>query len=206
MRVVHEVSYFATVTQDNAQQRSLLEKFIDELLTINRQRLMQEKPPSTYREAKMVAVDVVTNYNGRGGELCRKTDVYGALREADKKERSIKALQDRVASLEASLRTANRNWGDEGHSNRGGRSSGRGSSTGRGRGGGAPPMPKGVKRHRGAEENEYVIDRLQVCREFNERGCGRGGHCTKLHGCNAVSKTDPNKACRDINHKGSEHK
>ena len=75
MRVVHEVSYFATVTHDNAQQRTLLEKFIDELLTINRQRLMQEKPPSTYREAKMVAVDVVTNYNGRGGEFCRKTDV-----------------------------------------------------------------------------------------------------------------------------------
>ena len=59
----------------------LLELFIDELLTINRQRLMNEKPPSTYREAKKIAEDVCTNYNGRGSELCRKTDVYGALRE-----------------------------------------------------------------------------------------------------------------------------
>ena len=42
---------------------------------------MNEKPPSTYREAKKIAEDVCTNYNGRGSELCRKTDVYGALRE-----------------------------------------------------------------------------------------------------------------------------
>ena len=59
----------------------LLELFIDELLTINRQRLMNEKPPSTYREAEKIAEDVCTNYNGCGSELCRKTDVYGALRE-----------------------------------------------------------------------------------------------------------------------------
>ena len=136
---------------------------------------MQEKPPSTCWEAKKVAEDVVTNYNGRGGELCRKTDVYGALREADKKERAIKVLQDRVASLVANQRNSDRHWGEEINSNRGGRSSGRGGATGRGRGGvtGAPGPP-GVKRHRGTD-SEYVMDRLTVCREYNERGFCRGG-------------------------------
>ena len=79
----------------------------------------------------------------------------------DRRDKTIRSLQERVTSLEASLRDANRNWSEEGYSNRGGRSSGRGGSSGRGRGGGAPTIPK-VKKHKVIEDKDFVMDRLQV--------------------------------------------
>ena len=74
----------------------------------------------------------------------------------DRRDKTIRSLQERVTNLETSLRDANRNRSDEG-----GRGSGRGGSSGRGRGGGAPTIPK-FKKHKLIEDKDFVIDRLQV--------------------------------------------
>ena len=79
----------------------------------------------------------------------------------DRRDKTIRSLQERVTNLETSLRDANRNRSDEGYSNRGGRGSGRVGSSGRGRGGGAPTIPK-FKKHKVIEDKDFVMDRLQV--------------------------------------------
>ena len=48
----------------------------------------------------------------------------------DRRDKTIRSLQERVTNLETSLRDANRNRSEEGYSNRGGRGSGRGGSSG----------------------------------------------------------------------------
>lgn len=110
-RVCHEVQYFSQMTTDTKQQRVLMETYIDEVLTDNRQRLMAGKPPNCIREAKKLAVEVTNNTNGRGSELARKGDPYCSLREVKDREQTIMNLNSRVSSLHTEV-TELRRLGD----------------------------------------------------------------------------------------------
>ena len=46
----------------------------------NRQRLVANRPPCTLREMKIVAREVVDQFNRRGSDLARKRDPYSAYR------------------------------------------------------------------------------------------------------------------------------
>ena len=46
--VCNKVNFFVTVTTDGFDWKNLLEKYIDEILTVNRQRMMQGEPPAAY--------------------------------------------------------------------------------------------------------------------------------------------------------------
>ena len=86
-RVIHEAGFFVMVTESEAQQRALLEKFVDEALAFNKRNCIQGDPPMIHREMIVLAADVTRNYNGRQSDLLRKIDVYGAYRSVKLKQR-----------------------------------------------------------------------------------------------------------------------
>ena len=62
------------------------------MFTENRQRLVANKPPCSLREMKGVAQEVVNQFNGRGYDLARKGDPYGAYRLVNTFHTAWKAL------------------------------------------------------------------------------------------------------------------
>ena len=90
-RVIHEAGFFVMVTESEAQQRALLEKFVDEALAVNKRNCIQGDPPMVYREMVVLASDVTRNDSGRQSDLWRKMDVYGAFCTVKQKEAELDA-------------------------------------------------------------------------------------------------------------------
>ena len=98
-RVIDEAGFFVMVTESEAQQRALLEKFVDESLAVNKRNCIQGDPSMVYREMIILASDVTRNYNGRQWDLWRKIDVYGAYRSVKKKEAELDAKTAEIITL-----------------------------------------------------------------------------------------------------------
>ena len=183
------------------------------MFTENRQRLVANKPPCSLREMKVVAQEVVNQFNGRGYDLARKGDPYSAYRLVKERDAIIENLNAKVKSLQDENTNLRRQRGSGAGGGGGGggypreqvrdRGSGRG---GRGAAAAAGPTNPLPKKPRLQEDPEYVRDRMSVCREWNlVGGCKKGqGQCTQSHNCNRPSDNDPKHACKE-DHKGYEH-
>ena len=60
-RVLHEVSYFSGCSNSRTQQKELVEDFISEALYQARTSLGQGNPPTSYKDTKLIAEDIVSN-------------------------------------------------------------------------------------------------------------------------------------------------
>ena len=98
----YEAGFFVTVTESEAQQRALLEKFVDEALATNKRNCIQGDPPMIYREMIVLASDVTRNYNGKQD----KADV-GRL------EAKNKRLKTEISNLKMSSKVNNPPRGGE---------------------------------------------------------------------------------------------
>ena len=111
MRILHDVSYFTTVAEDEVAKKVVAEKFVDEFLTTNRRQLMQGKPPLVYSKALTLASDVVRVHSGKHDQLFTKCSVYAANRlakkykeEADRARADMKRLQVDKNNLQAKVK------------------------------------------------------------------------------------------------------
>ena len=195
-RVIHEAAFLSLVTVSEQEQRRVLEQFIDEVFSQNRRNLLLAKPPLVYKEMIEVASSVVRTCNGKHGDLWRNLDVYGAYRTVKLKESELEKKRTEIQNLKNRGRPVPHGSGfsDEGGSVRR-RNSGEGVDRERGRG----KQPSHQPPHQETpEEKDYVLDRLEVCREWNSRdGCKRG-HCRKSHVCKR--QREPGKCCKGAHH------
>ena len=202
-RVLHEVSYFSGCSNTRAQQKELVEDFINEALYQARTSLGQGNPPTNYKDTKLIAEDIVSNKNGRGSELCRKGGVYGAKWELAEKDREIEQLKAKNTRLQNEINNlrkgakvnnngARQSFDNDLGYNRRGRG-GRGGN-GRGRGnGGYPNQPR---------DEAFYQARLKLCRLYNLGQCDDATQCGLNHACNR--KVAPGTVCGH-SHRGHEH-
>ena len=209
LRILHDLTYFTSVSDNEDTQKIICEKFVDEFLATNRRELMQQKPPLVYDKGITLAIDVVRTYNGRNDHLFSKTPIYSAARLAKQyKEERDKAKQEKTTLLgeNSNLRRKIKELESRG--------AGRPPR-------GVEPRQKSRQSARDNEDKEYRMDRmevrttrkcvtpklisqLQVCREWNTtKGCSFP-NCNRLHGCNA--RAGPGRCCKDKTHKGPDHK
>ena len=179
----------------------MVEDFINEALYQARTSLGQGNPPTSYKDTKLIAEDIVSNKNGRGSELCRKGCVYGAKWELAEKDREIEQLkakntrlQSEISNLrkgtKANINVARQSFDNEGGYNRRGRGGRGGSARGRG---GYPTQPRDEAFHQA---------RLKLCRQYNLGECEDADKCGLIHACNR--KVAPGTVCGHA-HRGHEH-
>ena len=100
LRILHDLTYFTSVSDNEDTQKIICEKFVDEFLATNRRELMQQKPPLVYDKGITLAIDVVRTYNGRNDHLFSKTPIYSAARLAKQyKEERDRVKQEKTALL-----------------------------------------------------------------------------------------------------------
>ena len=161
--MIREAEFFVMVTESEAQQRALLEKFVDDALAFNKRNCIQGDPPMIYREMIVLASDVTRNYNGRQSDLWRKIDAYGAYRSVKKKDAELDAKRAEIVTLRQTVSNLQ--------------------SLGFG-GNRQPKTDKVFDRKKGRPKTgglepildmAYIKDRSEVCKEWNTPGdCTRG--------------------------------
>ena len=62
-RVIHEAGFFSMVCESESQQRTILEKFMDEVFSVNSRNCVQGDPPLVYKDIVEVATAVFQNHN-----------------------------------------------------------------------------------------------------------------------------------------------
>ena len=180
VRAGHQMRWFAGVTRNPAEQRSVIERWVNELMVLNSQRARQSKPPPVYEEMLKVARNVchAANLSERG---LMSGDAYGS---GGDKDRKIRDLESQIRDL----KNANREL-----------RSGRGERDRRDR--------NDERRDRDGDRkpgNWKITDRkmAETCRNWNTAaGCGDNS-CKLKHSCNKVEKDG--RLCWG-QHKATEH-
>ena len=95
VRAGHQMRWFAGVTRNPAEQRSVIERWVNELMVLNSQRARQSKPPPVYEEMLKVARNVchAANLSERG---LMSGDAYGS---GGDKDRKIRDLENQIRDL-----------------------------------------------------------------------------------------------------------
>ena len=88
-RILHEANFFAYVSESQKVQRTVLEKYVEEVLTRNQTNTVQEKLPLIYKEMIQVADSSMMNFKGRQSKLLRKLNIKNKGAEIDRKGKTI---------------------------------------------------------------------------------------------------------------------
>ena len=178
-RFLHECGFFVGCSNNREQQKRIVTEFIDECLFSTQTRLGQDTPPLTYKEAVVIAQEVVGNATGRTTEMFRRKCIYGSRFDLQTKDAEIADLRKQLANARAeiaSLKAVNRNQSGYSNANRGVGIGGRGL----GRGG----RNAGRDKYLAGSDPKYEEKRSKVCRKFNIGTCKDDQNCDLLHNCN----------------------
>ena len=183
-RVCHETGYFSGCSNSRAQQKSMTEEFINEVLFNTRTRLGQGSPPMTYHEVLAVAEATVGQANGRRGELLRGKGIYGGRWDLQQKEEEISRLKVQLAQARQDATTLRNSGRGRGGGDKGGYESTRGTRPGRGsRGRGGGRGSGGAGAYTRGSDPEFEAKRELLCLQFNRGNCSDPSVCHLVHTC-----------------------
>ena len=103
LRALHEVSYFAGVTNTEATQKHLAESFVNEVVAKNCQRFMQHRAPMDLVETVNLADILVQGTLGCSGSVRAPVNTYSAWREVQKLRKEKKDLANKNKDLKTRL-------------------------------------------------------------------------------------------------------